>query len=216
MNRTGGAILILHLIIIWCIWQNELYGQTPGQNPYQQEPFANRLIVGGIIGFQFGTVTYIEASPIVGYRVSDNFLPGIGLTYQFTKFNDYYINLENGETLDQKVNILGGRIFGRFYFNDLLDGILGGLFLQGEFEYLTFTRHYRIDPSGKYTDRYYARRYSKGNETVHVPGLLIGGGLKQSIGGRAFADILILYNLNQTKDTPYSNPVIRIGVGVGF
>jgi len=173
-------------------------------------------MVGGIIGFQFGTITYIEVSPIAGYRLTNSFMPGIGLTYQFTKFKDYYIDLENGETLDQNVNIIGVRLFARFYFNELLEGILSGLFLQGEFEYLTFSRHYRIDPNGKYTDRYYARRYSRGSETVHVPGLLIGGGLKQSLGGKAFADLLILYNLNQTKDTPYSNPIIRIGVGVGF
>jgi len=199
-----------------CVVQNRIYGQSAQQNPYQEESFSDRLMVGGIVGFQFGSVTYIEISPIAGYRLSKNFVPGLGLTYQFTKFNDYYINTENGETLDQKVNILGGRLFGRFYFNDLLDGILGGLFLHGEFEYLTYTRHYRIDPAGKYTDRYYARRYSKGSETIHVPGLLIGGGLKQSIGRKAFADILVLYNLNQTQDTPYSNPVIRIGVGMGF
>lgn len=171
---------------------------------------------GGIVGFQFGSITYIEVSPIAGYRLSKNFVPGVGFTYQFSKFNDYYINTDNGETLDQKVSIIGGRIFGRYYFSDFFDGILGGLFAHAEFEYLSYNRHYSIDPSGKYVDRYYGRRYSDGSETVGVPGLLIGGGLKQSIGGRGFADILVLYNLNQTVNTPYANPVIRIGFGVGF
>ena len=215
MMKTIQLILILHLII-WCGANDKLYGQTAQQNPYQQETFGDRLMFGGIIGFQFGSVTYIEVSPIAGYRLSKNFVPGLGFTYQYTKFNDYYINLENGEQLDQKVNIIGGRIFGRYYFNDILNGILSGLFAHAEFEYLTYNRDYQIDPTGKYTDRYYSRRYSRGHEPVHVPGLLIGGGLKQSLGGRAFADMLILYNLNQTTDTPYSNPIIRVGFGVGL
>ncbi len=216
MKRTLLFLLAIHLLLYSAFCQTELAGQNTQKNPYQQESFSDRMMFGGIVGFQFGTVTYIEVSSIVGYRASKNFVPGLGFTYQFTKFNDYYINLENGEVLDQKVSVIGGRLFGRFYFNDLLEGILSGLFIHGEFEYLTFTRHYRVDPSGKYTDRYYARRYSQGSETVYVPGLLIGGGIKQRIGGRAFADILILYNLNQTQNTPYSNPVIRVGFGVGF
>jgi hypothetical protein len=216
MKRTGLLLVTLHLILYSFFWLGEIYGQTAQQNPYTQESFADRLMFGGIVGFQFGSITYIEVSPIIGYRLSKNFVPGAGFTYQYSRFKDYYINTENGETLDQKINIIGGRAFARYYLNDVLNGIFGGLFAHAEFEYLSYTRHYRIDPAGKYVDRYYGKRYSDGHETVGVPGLLVGGGLKQSIGGRAFADILILYNLNQTKDTPYSNPIIRIGFGVGL
>jgi hypothetical protein len=140
MTRTLLFVLTIHLILYGVIYQTELLGQSTQKNPYQQESFSDRLMYGGIVGFQFSTVTYIEVSPIAGYRATRNFVPGLGFTYQFTKFNDYYINLENGETLDQKVSVIGGRLFSRFYFNDLLEGILGGLFIHGEFEFLTFTR----------------------------------------------------------------------------
>jgi len=46
--------------------------------------------------------------------------------------------------------------------------------------------------------------------------LFLGGGFQQSIGGKAFASIMILYNLNDSYYSPYSNPVVRIGFGAGF
>lgn len=54
------------------------------------------------------------------------------------------------------------------------------------------------------------------NERRTINSLFVGGGLFQSMGGRGFATIAILYNLLETQYSPYSNPVIRIGFGVGL
>ncbi len=49
-----------------------------------------------------------------------------------------------------------------------------------------------------------------------VNSLYIGGGLYQSIGGAGFATITILYDVFEDPYSPYNNPLIRIGFGVGF
>lgn len=54
------------------------------------------------------------------------------------------------------------------------------------------------------------------NERRNISSLFLGGGIFQSMGGRGFATIVVLYNVLETKYSPYSNPVIRIGFGVGL
>jgi len=54
------------------------------------------------------------------------------------------------------------------------------------------------------------------NERHWVNSLYVGGGLYQSIGGAGFATITILYDVFEDPYSPYNNPLIRIGFGVGF
>lgn len=54
----------------------------------------NRVFFGGNFGLQFGTITNIEVSPLVGYRVTRDFSIGTGITYiylkqQFDNFPDF-------------------------------------------------------------------------------------------------------------------------------
>lgn len=208
-------ILILkikpYLIIIGLFFATSIFAQ----NPYQKQPLASRFLYEGIVGLQFGTITAIEVSPMVGYKVTSNFITGLGFTYQYSKYQDFYLNLENGDLADRTANITGGRIYTRYYFADWFEGLLGGLFVHGEYEHLVYSRNFKEDRNGKYVD-IYGIPYSPGNQRITVPGVLVGGGLQQSIGGSAYASLLILYNLNETKDTPYSNPIFRIGIGFGM
>jgi len=41
--------------------------------------------------------------------------------------------------------------------------------------------------------------------------LLIGGGLKQQVGKKSYSFLLLLWNLNQQYNSPYQNPVIKVG-----
>jgi hypothetical protein len=41
--------------------------------------------VGGNLGLRFGDVTYVEISPIAGYRLGPFLMPGIGGSYRFYK-----------------------------------------------------------------------------------------------------------------------------------
>ena len=44
----------------------------------------------------------------------------------------------------------------------------------------------------------------------------VGGGYRQLISNRTFIDFLILFDINNTLYSPYSNPIFRIGVGVNL
>ena len=56
------------------------------------------------------------------------------------------------------------------------------------------------------------------NERKNIVNPYIGGGLKQQIGGTSYFYILVLYNLNETKESYIfqPNPTIRGGVAIGL
>ncbi len=88
-------------------WYSPPMHRTPTHRPPPKEPFIDKskIFVGGNFGLQFGTITYLDLSPLVGYRISDHFSAGVGVTYQYLKDNFY-----NVET-----NVFGGRVFGRYF-----------------------------------------------------------------------------------------------------
>ncbi|MEN2283836.1 hypothetical protein AAGF08_16970 [Algoriphagus sp. SE2] len=85
----------------------------------------DRLYFGGNFGMQFGTVTLLDFSPLVGVMVTPKFSSGIGITYQY--FNDKrYIG---GET-----SSYGGRIFSRY-------NVLPNIFTHAEYERINFDNY---------------------------------------------------------------------------
>ena len=155
----------------------------------------SRMDFGGIIGAQFGDVTYIEVSPIASYRVTEKFHAGLGLTYQYYKVN--YTGAP-----DYSTSSYGGSIFARYF-------IWRDLFAHAEYAplYVTFYDYY-YDNLGSYISR------EQGSTWVHD--FLVGGGYRQMIGERASINLMILWNINESFYSPYSNPIIRIGFGVGL
>jgi len=154
-----------------------------------------RLFFGGSFGLQFGTITRVEISPLIGYKIAPRLASGLGVTYEY--YNDKLFDIET--------SIYGGRIFSNYLiikdFNEILPGILnGGLFVQAEYEALSLeTKHF--DKLNLY----------RGHDRFILHSILVGGGLRFPIGKRASANLLILWNLNETSNTPYSNPVVRLG-----
>ncbi|MDZ7744112.1 MAG: hypothetical protein U5Q03_20855 [Bacteroidota bacterium] len=151
----------------------------------------SRWLVGGGIGAQFGTITLVEVSPTIAYRVTERFIPGIGLTYQY-----YKVNYNNGP--DYETNIYGGSAFARYYlFRDI--------FAHAEFLLLSYERYVFDQQTADWN-----------LQRVTYPTALIGGGYRAWIGRNAATTITVLYNLNETLDSPYENPVIRIGFQFGL
>lgn len=170
-----------------CIVSLSLKGQDSTmirKNPLK-EKFWDRVFVGGNLGFQFGTVTFAEVSPLVGYRFTEKISAGIGATYQYYRYKDQLYELTT--------NVYGGRIFGRYFFTEYLFGHV-------EYEYLNLDAF----------DFYPVRR------RVNVESLLAGGGYFQRIGANSGIFAMILYNFTESAYTPYTNPVIRIGVNIGL
>ena len=117
--------LFLKLFLLLSL--NALYSQVKAQDSAMlpkhppKERIIDRMFFGGNIGLQFGTVTFLDISPLVGYRITDKISAGIGATYQYYHYQDKLYNFET--------NVYGGRVFGRYFFTDYLFG-------HAEYEYL--------------------------------------------------------------------------------
>jgi len=181
-----------------------------------KDNFWRRVSVGGNVGFQFGTVTGIMISPEVRVRTFDQLYVGLGFTYQYFKYRDYYWDNVNKQYLDFASNVYGGRIYLRYYLRSLFSSWLGNIFAHAEYEYMAYIQPFHPDPYNGYIYDPYNNRLAPGQTTISYNSVLIGAGYSQPIGGRVFMDILILFNLNDTYYSPYSNPVFRLGVGVGL
>ena len=173
------------------------------------------MAVGGNLGFQFGTVTGIMISPEVRIRTFDQLYVGLGFTYQYFMYRDYYWDRDNNQYLDFSSNVYGGRLYLRYYLRSIFNSWVGNLFAHAEYEYMAYIQPYHLDDNGRIYDPG-GWRYSPGSVIVSYNSLLVGAGYSQPIGGRVFMDLLILFNLNDTYYSLYSNPVFRIGVGVAL
>lgn len=152
----------------------------------------SRIDLGGYLGLQFGTVTVINIAPLASYRITEKIYAGLGLTYMFYKDNRY--------TPAFSLSSYGGSIFGGYY-------IWKELFAHIEYAPLYIPDYYD----------YYAPItpiQNPGSPWAHD--VYIGGGYRQWVGGKAFVNLMVLFNINETEFSPYSNPIIRIGFGVGL
>src|SRR5687768_12934957 len=60
--------------------------ETGTQDSSKWRNFVKKLTFGGNFGAQFGQVTFVDVSPLVGYRATDKLTVGIGGTYNFLDF----------------------------------------------------------------------------------------------------------------------------------
>lgn len=139
------------------------------------------MYFGGGLGLQFGSVTFIDISPLAGYWFSDRFTAGIGGQYM------HYSVRNMGFSTD----IYGGRVFSRYIITDQI-------FAHAELETL----------NGQW-DHMRDERFN-----IHHP--LVGGGYMTRFGGSGFGAFMILWNLNDSRYSPYTNPVFRINFGFGI
>ena len=83
----------------------------------------DKITVGGNFGLQFGTVTYIDISPMIGYRFTDRFTAGPGFTYRYLKVRGF-----------EGSSIYGGSAFARYLIGSQF-------FVQSQYESLN-TEYY--------------------------------------------------------------------------
>jgi len=151
----------------------------------------NDAFVGGSFGAQFGSVVFVNASPNFGYYFTDNIVGGIGATYMFLHDKRLANNL--------KMHVYGGRLFGRYH-------IIEGLFAHAEYEVL---RQQVVLEDVNVTT-------NQERDGVTVPSLLLGAGYSQSLGGRSSFNIMILFNVLESDNSLYSNPIFRAGFNIGL
>lgn len=164
-----------------------LSAQTGKTSGFQHD----RLFTGGGIGVQIGQLTLIDVSPHIGYFLTDKLAVGIGGTYQYYNVKTTYYKYST--------SIWGARSFGRYY-------LIPEAFAHVEYEYLNYASAL-IDPYGYFTGN---------TERVGVDNVLVGGGYRQPLGGNAWLNLIILWNINESVYTLYDNPIIRMGVDLGL
>ncbi|NOU48773.1 MAG: hypothetical protein HOO86_17165 [Bacteroidales bacterium] len=150
----------------------------------------NRWVLGGDFGLGFSTYsTNITVSPQIGYRITTRWEFGTRLTYNYFKYKDLGV--------EASTHNYGGGLYTIF-------DVYRGLFLQAENEILSYEKVFWGSPDQ--LDR----------ERILVHSIFVGGGYRQLLSENSFVSITILYNLNETLDSPYDNPLIRIGFGFGL
>lgn len=158
----------------------------------------SRLMFGGSLGFSFGTYTFVNVSPLIGYRFSQMFAAGININAQIAseklKVNDEVVERNN-------YTVFGGGVFARFYpFEQFF------IHAQPEYNRIGYKQTiYDTDPWQRKTASYLA------------PSLLLGGGYAQPIGNNSAFTISVLYDVLQDANSPYRNrAIISTGVNLGF
>ncbi|GAA4313529.1 hypothetical protein [Compostibacter hankyongensis] len=157
----------------------------------------DRLFVGGNLGLSFGDYTYVNISPMVGYRFNPVLAAGVNVNAQYNTVKYYAGN--NMLVEKDRYSLVGLGIFGRVYPIQQLF-----LHVQPEMNFVFGKiRYYDPDSEEKYHDQ--------------VPSLLLGAGYAQPLGGNTAFTLMVLYDVLQREHSPYgNNPIFRGGVNVGF
>jgi hypothetical protein len=153
-------------------------------------PIKERLFYGGSFGLQFGTITDIQVSPVIGLWVLPRLAIAIGPDYRFYKYRN------------DRTNIYGGKGYLQFVVVQDINSVIPvgahtGVFLHLEDEMLSLQSSFWKNPPVT-------------SERFYINTILAGGGISQQIGRRSSLNIMILWALNDSGYEVYSNPEIRI------
>ena len=155
------------------------------------------------IWLSFGTRTYIDLAPMVGYHVLDRLALAFGPHYIFQtqNANAYYPN-------SYQTHSYGLKGFARFSLitnaeEFLPINLFSELFVHVEYEGLSLEKAYYVPP------------YNEEGRYIYN-GFLVGGGLSQRVGIHNSVSFTILWDINEMTVSPYSNPIFRVGFNTFF
>jgi hypothetical protein len=163
-----------------------IYGQRSNEKP---PPLSERLFYGGSFGLQFGTITDIQISPVIGLWVLPRLAVAAGPDYRFYKFRNDRTNIYGGKGYLQFVVIQNISTF-------IPLGINTGVFLHIEDELLSLESSFW--------------KYPPASGRFYINTILAGGGISQQMGKRSSLNIMVLWALNDSGYEVYSNPEIRV------
>ena len=194
---TAGLILFLFIL--------PFAAAQYDKEEFQEFSWKERFFYGGSFGLMFGTITDIEISPIVGYRLTRNLSLAVGPRYRYYRDSRVTYSYAGQPTQNYVLegHIYGGRSYLQFHvigdINDVLPvGLHAGIFLHTEYEALSLEN-----------EDFRPWREATGRFTLHS--FFIGGGVRFPAGRRAALNLMVLWNLNESSDSPYTSPVLRFG-----
>jgi hypothetical protein len=152
----------------------------------------DKLIFGGNFGLGItSNESAVLLSPTVGYRFSDQLELGTGVIYQY-----YHLKIP---TVNYQSDNYGTKIYTNYLLSETV-------LAHVEYEWLNLAVPSYDFVTGRYL----------GNKRANIGSLFVGGGFRQGFGRKSVMDIMLLYNLTEGPNTPYANPVIRVGFGLGI
>ncbi len=172
---------LLWLMLAFLLPLGSLFAQDMDEEEEEEEepiPFLERVYFSGGLDLQFGNATIIGLYPIAGYKFNEILSAGVGLSYQYAKYNGgtFIINgIPYNLANTEGQHTYGGKIFGR-----ALTPI--DVFIHAEWE----TLNYQIP--------------TLNDRRVWFDALLVGAGYRYSVGGKASLNIMLLYNLNRSSN----------------
>jgi hypothetical protein len=108
----------------------------PGNRPKpkNERPFIDRLFWGGNVGAWIGNPTFVDLSPLIGYKVTEKFSVGVGAIYNYYSYR--YNNFK------YEAHFYGGRIMGRYF-------ILENVYLQAGYDRINRDNPYSFKPDAR-------------------------------------------------------------------
>jgi hypothetical protein len=172
----------------------ELPGREQARKAAQQhaEQYTKLFVYSGIgLGYSsyYGYSNFnFSISPAIGYRVTDRFSIGPGISYAYNHYGQDY---NNGPSTSVSTSSFGAKVFAQFM-------VIDNFFIHAEYE-STRAQFLLVDQFNQYM--------GTTTRTVQTP--LAGVGYRSQISNRAAADIVLLYNFQDNYNSIYPNPVIR-------
>lgn len=188
MRRSLLTLIAIVPLTCALLGQDTDYVAQP-RAPKNNTPFKDRLWFGGGIGLNFGSVTAIQLDPLLGIYLDNDRRLSTGVGLSY-----YYVKY-NTPGYEQDYTGYGYRLFTRY-------NVIPQAFVHAEFYHLN------------------VERYNFNDQLVRtwVPHVLVGGGYRESVGGRSSLYFQILWEVLQDANSVYrgQGPIISAGVGVGF
>lgn len=190
LKQQGVFSLYFICLLLLLVFPNDQIS-AQGRIKSPAPPPAERIFLGGNLGLQFGTYTYVEFSPVAGYWLAPRLSVAVGPSFKYYK--DPY-----GST-----DVWGGKAYTRFaVVNDLSNIIPSAwgisIYLHGEYEMLSF----RPDYLGIQTTK---------SRTV-INTTLAGAGISQPMGNRGNISFTLLWVIDNGGYQIYTNPEYRVEI----
>lgn len=185
---------------------------TPKKKDLKPKGFdMSRVVLGGGANIGFGNgYANLGISPMIGYKITDNFAAGVGLAYQYyrNKYEPVELIGPGGNSygiypFDRKTSLYTGSVWLRYL-------VWRNFFVHVQPEYMNIgvPTNFQMDNSG---------RIVADEEREWVPAVLVGGGIRQPITGSLSLFFMLLYDVVQDPSSPYGNNInLRVGFNIGF
>lgn len=91
----------------------------------------DRMFWGGNVGVWIGNPTFVDLSPLVGYKVTEKLSVGVGFIYNYYSYT--YSNYK------YSTNLMGGRLYGRYF-------VFENVFAQAGWDHINRDNPYAFNP----------------------------------------------------------------------